>query len=99
MVTGGAGGTLMQCVDTTSNPLACGGCGKICAVGEECQGGKCLPATTGCTDPTPDACTVGGGGGRNRVACVNFQTDPLNCGDCGNACAANQVCMNGDCRG
>jgi hypothetical protein len=41
---------------------------------------------------------VGGGGGRNRVACVNFQTDPLNCGDCGNVCAVNQVCMNGDCR-
>lgn len=36
-----------------------------------------------------DACC----GGR----CASFQTDPLNCGSCGNACAANAACCSGKC--
>jgi hypothetical protein len=91
-------------VDTNSDPLACGGCGdlqtqkNVCAVGEQCQGGACQPATTGCSAPTPDSCRVGGGNGGDRTACVNFQTDPLNCGDCGNACAGNESCVAGHCQ-
>ncbi len=30
--------------------------------------------------------------------CVNFETDPLNCGDCQQRCARDQVCVNGNCR-
>jgi hypothetical protein len=30
-------------------------------------------------------------------SCVEMQTDPANCGSCGNACAAPQVCSNGTC--
>lgn len=29
--------------------------------------------------------------------CVDFDTDPDNCGACGNVCNANQVCINGGC--
>jgi hypothetical protein len=53
--------------------------------------------STGCSAPTPNACQVGGGGG--RVACVNFNTDPLNCGDCGSVCDPGQTCTDGNCRG
>ncbi len=30
--------------------------------------------------------------------CANTQTDPANCGRCGGACAAGQVCVAGECR-
>jgi Stigma-specific protein, Stig1 len=30
-------------------------------------------------------------------ACLNTQTDPRNCGTCGNACAAGQYCVRGAC--
>ena len=30
-------------------------------------------------------------------ACVDFNTDPLNCGDCGEACDNDQVCVEGGC--
>jgi hypothetical protein len=82
------------CVDTTSNPFACGGCGKPCAANEQCQAGVCQPASTGCSDPTPDACQLGNG----RVACVNFNTDPINCGDCNNVCDPGQTCVGGNCQ-
>jgi hypothetical protein len=32
------------------------------------------------------------------VACVNFQTDPLHCGDCGTRCQGSQLCIGGTCR-
>jgi hypothetical protein len=32
-------------------------------------------------------------------ACADVQTDPKNCGDCGNACPAGQVCSTGTCVG
>jgi hypothetical protein len=104
---GGAGAFGTTCVDTKSDPLDCGGCGdlqtqtNVCAAGQQCQGGACQPATTGCSAPTPDACQVGGrgGGAGGRVACVDRQTDPLNCGACGNACPGNQSCVNGRCTG
>ncbi|MDQ3796578.1 MAG: hypothetical protein M3294_03125 [Pseudomonadota bacterium] len=29
--------------------------------------------------------------------CVNVETDPNNCGACGNACGTAQVCQGGQC--
>lgn len=101
----GGGGGITVCVDTKSNPNDCGACGNqqtqanICAAGQECQGGICQPSSTGCAAPTPDACPMDGGRGGGRVACVDRQTDPLNCGECGNACADNQSCVTGHCQG
>jgi hypothetical protein len=31
-------------------------------------------------------------------SCVNVRRDPLNCGDCGRACASDEVCVAGDCK-
>jgi hypothetical protein len=30
-------------------------------------------------------------------ACVDFDNDPLNCGDCGEICAVDQICFGGQC--
>ena len=32
------------------------------------------------------------------TACVDTDVHPLHCGDCGDACNSDQVCINGDCR-
>jgi hypothetical protein len=29
---------------------------------------------------------------------VNFETDPLHCGECGQRCDRNEVCVGGECR-
>src|SRR5579883_1162373 len=39
----------------------------------------------------------GGGGGMDGTMCSNTQTDPMNCGKCGNVCSAGQVCSAGAC--
>jgi hypothetical protein len=30
-------------------------------------------------------------------SCTNTNTDPLNCGDCGEACNADELCSDGNC--
>jgi hypothetical protein len=35
-----------SCVDAAGDPLHCGGCGIICATGEECRDGSCASQTT-----------------------------------------------------
>jgi hypothetical protein len=50
-----------------------------------CGGGQCLQGCNG----FPDECDG---------ACTDVDVDPLNCGDCGDACDADQLCSNGDCR-
>ena len=57
------------------------------AAGETCQGGACIATTT--EAPPPPTCADQGliecfG------ACVNLQTDPNNCGFCGEVCPSGQ---------
>jgi hypothetical protein len=44
-------------------------------------------------------CTLACSGARTACdgSCVNTATDAANCGECGNACAAGEVCSAGDC--
>jgi hypothetical protein len=87
---GGAGGDI--CVDTTSDDQNCGLCGKVCPPGAMCfsqglAGGTCI-----CDTLAPDA--------GDLLYCVDFcihsDSDPLNCGFCGNRCDTG-VCVGGDC--
>lgn len=79
------------CVDTATNPLHCGGCGKTCRAREVCNNSLC-------------ACRAGG---RDQVCpmgsqccfdgCRDVSSDVLNCGGCGIACKAGETCAMGKC--
>jgi hypothetical protein len=87
------------CIDTSANIANCGGCGIRCGAEGDCNGGSCQchgapPAgmdmgalANGCA---PNGCSYCPGPG-----CVNFQTDSMNCGSCGNVCAHG--CAQGAC--
>lgn len=63
------------------------------------SGGRCIckatgrePGPTGCPCPTGQTSCDGG------ATCKDLNSDLANCGTCGNACAAGQVCLAGVCR-
>ncbi|MBN1769731.1 MAG: hypothetical protein JXB32_00605 [Deltaproteobacteria bacterium] len=70
------------CVDTSSDALNCGACGRACRTDQACSGGACV-CPTGLTE-----CS-----GR----CVDTRTDPANCGRCGGVCGAGRTCSGGTC--
>src|SRR6185295_13649067 len=47
-----------------------------------------------CRAGTPDVCTCG-----EASLCVDFLSDPANCGGCGKACYVGQRCESGVCTG
>jgi cysteine-rich repeat protein len=71
-----------RCVDPTTDPANCGGCGVRCSAGARCDRGACA------CPPGEAVC--------NNV-CVNFATDPANCGGCMIPCRAGLVCSGGVC--
>jgi hypothetical protein len=103
-------GTAYSCVDTQTDPNHCGDCGNPCVSGN-CSKAHCCPKCTvwinprqppwfnpgcySCTDIAkatgiPWTCC-------DAVNCTNTNTDPSNCGHCGNSCRWDQVCENGKC--
>jgi len=78
------------CLDTSSNPVACGTCTTSCPAAASgfatCSGSQCglacAPGWTLC----------------NNASCVTTQTDPSNCGACGSVCPSNEICSAGRCR-
>lgn len=76
-----------ECLDTKSNPFACGSCSTPCN-GTRCNNGVCDPKS--CISPTATYCAANGG-------CSETSRDPLNCGACGNACGPADSCQNGKC--
>jgi hypothetical protein len=78
-----------RCVNLRTNERHCGRCSNRCTDGE-CVNGMCQSEVV-CEPPT----TLCGG---QCVDPATFQTDPKNCGSCGNACLAEQTCVEGFCR-
>jgi hypothetical protein len=74
-----------DCVDTTSDPDHCGGCGVLCPVeqGLECVDSICVGSVP--CPPNLTDCSAG--------VCTDLQSDPFNCGGCG------VVCPTGSCEG
>jgi hypothetical protein len=77
-------------VDTSSDVMNCGGCGRPCnfqnSAGGICNGGRCM--LTGPCNPGFGNCN-----GLNRDGCeVNLNTDARNCGGCGDRCSGGRVC-------
>ncbi len=76
------------CEVSTNTTMNCGACGMTCPAP---AGGAATCAMGACGATCP--------AGQNQcgAACVNTQTDSLNCGACGAACPAGQVCAAGRC--
>jgi len=73
------------CLDPATNPDACGTAGTACGGGTpNCAGGTCV---MNCPGGTADC----------NNSCVDLDTDPQNCGACGDNCDVEQVCVNGNC--
>ena len=88
------------CVDTIHDPANCGACGKACAFNQHCTNGTCVNGLACDTGQT----RCGGAGVGIAFGCYTAQqlaSSPLHCsnqpGNCGAACATNQVCAQGTC--
>ena len=99
------------CVDTSRDPLNCGGCGNACLAGQTCNPGASRTPVcvfTDCQQAVPGGdngdvnCLLadGGQGGCCAGACQDptfFTTSATNCGLCGIACAPGVACQGGIC--
>jgi hypothetical protein len=74
-------------VDAQSERQHCGACNTFCPY--VCHAGSCLD--TDCAAPEVEC-----HGGCHDPS--TFDTDPMNCGNCGHECSANQACVSGVCR-
>lgn len=73
-----------SCVDTLTNPLHCGDCGRPClADANVCSNGTCI-----CPADTHAVCDG---------ICSDLSKDLSNCGACGNFCASDRICSAGKC--
>ncbi len=81
------------CFDLQQSTLHCGACGNACAL----QGARSRCASGRCA---VDLCFQGAADcdGNAANGCETLtESDPANCGACGNACPGSQVCANGAC--
>ena len=79
--------------DLRASSAHCGACGRACTLANAsagCTAGSC--AVLACTRGFADCDGTPGDGCE-----VDTRTDNANCGACGNACPAGQVCSNGTC--
>jgi len=80
------------CIDVNSNPLHCGGCGKVCGNREVCASGSCICRGGG----RDQACTAG------TLCCFDgcrdVMKDTMNCGGCNRVCVAGETCDGGTCK-
>ncbi len=95
--------TSLACVDTTSDPNNCGGCGIVPDGGGPYPDGGLPPSAFICADVcSGGGCVCGGiqlscaagtwnadGGPNDAGACLSVATDANNCGACGNACSSS----------
>jgi hypothetical protein len=96
-----------------TDPNNCGMCGTVCMLAHAtstCTNGACTVQScdpggwTQCGSEVDGGVTDGGvtdggtDGGAPSMGCTaNTQTDPSNCGACGNTCVSPQSCLNGVC--
>jgi hypothetical protein len=99
---GGDGGTGTccgtSCADLPNDPLNCGQCGRLCALGETCQRGACAAASCSGTSPGVPCHLNPGIGSCCGTACVSTRFDPLNCGACNRQCPPGATCDSSMCR-
>ena len=87
-------------------------CSPACGVTEICVAGKCecraglRECGGGCVDTRSDPafcregeCRRSCDGSTCDGLCAQLDDDPFNCGSCGNVCAADELCTEGECVG
>jgi hypothetical protein len=90
------------------DPDNCGACGNVCPASQTCFGGKCASPCgynpSSCILPNPLAdggmvCPTGSSAclSTTQCGCTDLQTDPQNCGSCGQVCGIGQNCQGGQC--
>lgn len=72
------------CVNTTTDPLNCGMCGKGCETGAFCMDGQCVRVCSGGLM----AC---------GASCIDPATDLMHCGGCDRPCPEDRACRGGSC--
>jgi hypothetical protein len=100
------------CVDPSSDPQNCGGCGIACSPGQVCEQGACVDSRGSCGNGRCDPEDVLGGcpeecgsvfcpPGLTECAgtCIDLSSDPQNCGGCATACEVSEMCVSGVCVG
>lgn len=91
-----AGVPIGSCADLTSDPYNCGACGVACPIGTMLSKSVCSYGTCGrsCVQGRADC-----NGNASDDCEVNTDSDPRNCGGCGNVCdaVAGQACVAGRC--
>jgi hypothetical protein len=98
------------CRDLDSDASNCGGCSVVCGVNEECVAGECLCAGSARVCYPGESCCMGGGCvdlGTDLENCggCGFACEPgETCSDStclcgGDACALDETCCYGSCRG
>ncbi len=91
-VTGEVCCPVMGCVDTTSDPLNCNGCGLPCAEAQVCLASACQSSNTCNGGPTcGEALTCCPDG------CIDMSSNSANCGGCDMPCPPNNSCAGGHC--
>jgi hypothetical protein len=81
------------CLDLLNDINNCGACGNVCPEGQPGFERGC--AEGNCFFMRERACAEGLS--YCNGVCIDRLTDPANCGVCGNACAAGQICFAGQC--
>ncbi len=82
------------CTDVSVDSGNCGACGIFCQGGTYCMGGICVVGMQP-TCPAPGMNCVDQPTG--KMYCARVDSDPGNCGRCGNVCPAGTYCQNYGC--
>jgi hypothetical protein len=84
------GGT--YCADLQRDRYNCGTCNTICGPNDICNAGVCGPPPMMSCNPPLNACP-----GPAGPVCVDFNSDPFNCGMCNHYCPGGGTCQGGAC--
>lgn len=90
------------CVDLQTDPFHCGDCSEVCDLGGECVAADCKDACGDACDRNREVCVDQECACRTGFsscggACVNLDTDPMHCGECGLGCDGSP-CGGGECQ-